>query len=90
PESFWFTPKWGMIPKENVGDDARSARTAKFTYLDYGLKARERYNDQERRAFASAATRARERLYVSAAGRPTKGVSAPEFLEELRAAGCES
>jgi hypothetical protein len=30
--------------------------------------------------------RARERLYVSASGRATQGRSAPEILEELRAA----
>jgi len=84
PDAFMFTPRYGMIPKENVGADARAARTAKFTYAMYELKARERYNDQERRAFYCAATRARARLYVSASGHPTKGSAAPEFLEELR------
>jgi len=83
PEAFLFTPRYGMIPKENVGD-ARSARTAKFTYVLFRLKTRERYYAEERRAFYCAATRARERLYVSASGRPTKGMGAPELLEELR------
>lgn len=84
PDAFLFTPRFGMIPKENVGADARAARTAKFTYAMYDLKARDRYNEQERRAFYCAATRARTRLYVSASGRPTRGAAAPEFLEELR------
>ena len=84
PDAFLFTPSYGMIPKENVGADARTARTAKFTYLHFALKLRDRYNQQERRAFYVAATRARARLYVSASGRATRGAAAPEFLEEVR------
>jgi superfamily I DNA/RNA helicase len=84
PDAFLFTPSLGMIPKENVGEGARSARTAKFTYAQHRLQLRPKYNAEERRAFYCAATRARERLYVSASGRPTKGVAAPEILEELR------
>jgi len=84
PDAFLFTPGLGIIPKENVGDDARTARTAKFTYALYRLKLRERFNQQERRAFYCAATRARERLYVSASGRVTRGLAAPELLEELK------
>jgi superfamily I DNA/RNA helicase len=86
PDAFLFAPSLGMIPKENVGESARAARTAKFTYALFRLKVRERYNAEERRAFYCAATRARRRLYVSASGRPTRGSSAPEILEELRAA----
>jgi len=86
PDTFLFTPRWGIIPKENVGDEANAARTAKFTYALYRLRPREKYNAQERRAFACGAMRARERLYVSASGRATQGRSAPEILEELRAA----
>jgi superfamily I DNA/RNA helicase len=85
PDAFLFTPKAGMIPKDNVGD-SRAARTAKFTYYLSRLKMREKYNAQERRAFACAASRARLRLYVSAAGRATRGVSAPEFLAEIERA----
>ena len=85
PDAFLFTPSLGMIPKENVGD-ALTARTAKFTYALYRNKIRENYNAQERRAFYCAATRARRRLFVSAPGTATKGVSAPELLEELRRA----
>jgi superfamily I DNA/RNA helicase len=84
PDAFLFTPRRGIIPKENVGDNARAARTAKFTYVSYYLKLRERFNEQERRAFYCAATRAREKLYVSASGRVTRGVGAPELAEELK------
>ena len=86
PDTFLFTQKWGMIPKENVGDEASASRTAKFTYALYRIRPREKYNAQERRAFACGAMRARERLYVSASGRATQARSAPELLEELRAA----
>ncbi|MBD5633608.1 MAG: hypothetical protein IAI49_03920 [Candidatus Eremiobacteraeota bacterium] len=82
PDAFLFVPSLGMIPKENVGD-AEAARTAKFTYALYRYKVRDKYNAEERRAFFCAATRARRRLYVSASGRATRGVSAPEILEEL-------
>jgi superfamily I DNA/RNA helicase len=84
PDAFLFTPYFGMIPKENVGDGARAARTAKFTYAMFRSKARQRYNAAERRAFYCAATRARRRLYVSASGRATRGTNTPEIFEELR------
>jgi superfamily I DNA/RNA helicase len=82
PDAFLFTPTVGMIPKDNVGD-AGAARTAKFTYALFRYKFREKYVAEERRAFACAATRARLRLFVSASGSPTRGVSAPEILAEL-------
>jgi len=82
PDAFLFTPKYGMIPKENVGD-AAAARTAKFTYVFSRSKIRDSYNREERRAFYCAASRARTRLYVSAYGRPTRGRAAPEILAEL-------
>jgi superfamily I DNA/RNA helicase len=84
PDAFLFTPTYGMIPKENVGDAASAARTAKFTYLQHKLDLRTKYNAEERRALYCAAGRARERLTITASGRPTKGVAAPELLEELR------
>jgi superfamily I DNA/RNA helicase len=87
PDAFLFYPSLGIIAKENVGEGARSARTAKFTYAMYKFKTRERYVEEERRAFACAATRASERLWISASGRPTRGAAAPELLEELRSAG---
>ncbi|HEY0798946.1 MAG TPA: 3'-5' exonuclease, partial [Candidatus Baltobacteraceae bacterium] len=87
PDAFVFYPSMGVTAKENVGDGARAARTAKFTYAMYKFKTRERYIEEERRAFACAAARACQRLWVSASGRPTRGAAAPEFLEELRSAG---
>ncbi len=83
PDAFLYTPRFGIVPKENVGD-AKAARTAKFTYVLSKIAARENYNKQERRALYAAASRARERLTLSASGRPTRGISAPEFYEELR------
>ncbi len=83
PDSFLFSPKIGMIPKENVGE-AHAARTAKFSYYVFKAKAREAYNDEERRAFVYALRRARRGVLVSASGKATRGTTAPEFLEELR------
>jgi superfamily I DNA/RNA helicase len=82
PDAFLYTPHYGVVPKENVGD-AKAARTAKITYVLYKIAARENYNKQERRALFTAASRAREHLTLSASGRATRGVSAPEFYEEL-------
>jgi superfamily I DNA/RNA helicase len=83
PDAFLFMSSFGMIPKENVGD-ADAARTAKFTYALFRFKIHEKYNAEERRAFYCAASRARTRLTVSASGRATKGVAAPEILAELQ------
>jgi DNA helicase-2/ATP-dependent DNA helicase PcrA len=85
PDSFLYSPSLGMIAKENVGD-ARAARTAKFTYYMWRTKAREAYNKEERRAFVYAMRRAKKTVLVTANERPTRGVSAPEFLSELQAA----
>lgn len=85
PDSFLFSPQLGMVPKENVGD-AHASRTAKFSYYIVKAKARENYNAEERRAFAYALRRARKSVFVTASGRTTRGISAPEFYEELRAA----
>jgi superfamily I DNA/RNA helicase len=82
PDSFLFSPKLGMIPKDNVGE-ARAARTAKFSYYIFKAKAREAYNDEERRAFVYALRRARKTVLVTASGKATRGVTAPEFLDEL-------
>jgi superfamily I DNA/RNA helicase len=83
PDAFLFSPRLGMIPKENVGE-ARSSRTAKFSYYMFRSKASQHYYARERRAFAYAVTRARRSVLVTASGAPTRGVKAPEFLEELR------
>jgi superfamily I DNA/RNA helicase len=82
PDAFLFSPKFGMIPKENVGD-AHASRTAKFTYYIHRTKARDAYNNEERRAFYYALSRARRAALVTAWGRATRGVSAPEFFQEL-------
>ncbi len=82
PDAFLFMPSAGMVPKDNVGD-AGAARTAKFTYTLYRYKLREKYVSEERRAFSCASSRARQRLFLSASGSPTRGVAAPEILAEL-------
>ena len=85
PEAFLFSPTLGIVPKDNVGE-ARTSRTAKFTYYVYKTKARDSYNAHERRAFDYALTRGRESLLVTASGRPTRGIGTPELLEELKRA----
>lgn len=83
PEAFLFSPRLGMIPKECAGA-ARAARTAKFTYYTYRSKASQRYFDRERRALTYAIARASESALLTASGTPTRGITAPEFLNELR------
>ena len=83
PDSFLFSPTLGMIAKDNVGQ-AKAARTAKFSYYLYKTKTRERYNLEERKAFLYALRRARTSLLVTASGKPTRGLTAPEFLEEVK------
>jgi superfamily I DNA/RNA helicase len=83
PDAFLFSPKLGMIPKENAGD-ARAARTAKFSYYMFRTKAARRYNERERRALHHALGRANRSVLVTAWGAPTRGITAPELLEELR------
>ena len=62
PEAFLFSPRLGMIPKENVGD-ARASRTAKFSYYMFRSKAPQHYYERERRAFVYAlAAGAQERV----------------------------
>ncbi|HUN28267.1 MAG TPA: UvrD-helicase domain-containing protein [Alphaproteobacteria bacterium] len=83
PDAFLWSPTLGMIPRENAGA-ARASRTAKFSYYLYRTKAREAYNAQERCAFEYAISRGRAGVLVTAWGPPTRGITAPEFLEELR------
>ncbi len=85
PDAFIFSPSLGTIAKENAGD-AHAPRTAKFTYYMFQKKTRDRYNHEERRAFAYALRRARRSALVTASGRTTRGTTAPEFLHELQAA----
>ncbi|MBV9233824.1 MAG: hypothetical protein JO030_07265, partial [Candidatus Eremiobacteraeota bacterium] len=81
-DAFLFSRQLGMIPKDNVGE-ARAARTAKFSYYVFRMKAAQRYYERERRAFRYALSRARENALVTASGTPTRGITAPELLEEL-------
>lgn len=83
PDAFLFSPRLGMIPKENAGD-VRAARTAKFTYYMFRSKAPQHYYERERRAFEYALRRARKSVLATASGPPTRGATAPEFLKELR------
>jgi superfamily I DNA/RNA helicase len=83
PDAFLFSPTYGMIPKDSVGD-AVTARTAKFTWYAHHAKLRENYSREDRRALAVALTRADVQVTVSAAGRPTRGIAAPELLSELQ------
>ena len=85
PDAFLFTPKHGMIPKDNVGD-ADAARTAKFTWAFAKFKYCAAYNDEDRRAFYLTATRAERSLFVTASGRATQGKNTPEILSELERA----
>ncbi|HTA40091.1 MAG TPA: 3'-5' exonuclease [Candidatus Acidoferrales bacterium] len=83
PDAFLFSPRLGMIPKENAGG-GRAARTAKFSYYMHYAKAREKYNEGERRALVYALRRTKRDVYVTTSGSATRGVTAPEFFEELR------
>ncbi|MFY9719403.1 MAG: 3'-5' exonuclease, partial [Candidatus Cybelea sp.] len=83
PEAFLFSPTLGMVPKENAGE-AQASRTAKFTYYMFRTKAMQRYNERERRVLHYAMRRGREHVLVTASGTPTRGITAPELLEELR------
>ena len=83
PDAFLWSPTLGMIPRENAGS-VNASRTAKFSYYLYRTKAREAYNAQERTAFEYAISRARASVLVTACGSPTRGITAPEFLEEMR------
>ena len=85
PDAFMYSPSLGMIAKENAGD-ALASRTAKFTYYMWHMKIRERFNAQERNAFVFGLRRAKKSALVTASGRTTKGITAPEFLHELQAA----
>jgi superfamily I DNA/RNA helicase len=83
PDAFLFSPTYGMIPKDSVGD-AVTSRTAKFTWYAHHAKLRENYSREDRRALAVALSRADAGVTVSASGRPTRGVAAPELLVELQ------
>ncbi len=84
PDAFLFSTTYGMIPKECAGD-ATAARTAKFTWYEHHAKPRAAWVREQRRVFAAALARADARVTVSASGRPTRGIAAPEFAAEVAA-----
>lgn len=86
PDAFLYSPSRGFIPRENVGTRG-ALRTAKFTWYLHAVRARENYNREERRIFASAIARTRKHLLISASGSATRGLTSPELLEEIRRAG---
>jgi superfamily I DNA/RNA helicase len=84
PDAFVFSPSYGMVPKDAAGD-APAGRTAKFTWYSHQTKLRDAYAREHRRLLALAMLRADVRVTVSASGRSTRGIGAPEFATELQA-----
>jgi superfamily I DNA/RNA helicase len=84
PDAFLFSPTYGMIPKECAGD-ATTARTAKFTWYEHQAKPRAAYVREQRRLFAAALGRADVTVTVTASGKATRGVAAPELAAEVAA-----
>ena len=84
PDAFLFSPTYGMIPKDSAGD-APAARTAKFSWYEVTAKPRAAFVKEARRLFAAALGRADKTVTVTASGRPTRGVAAPEFAAEIQA-----
>ena len=84
PDAFLFSPTYGMVPKESAGD-AVAARTAKFTWYEHHVNPRAAYVREQRRLFAAALCRADETVTVSASGKATRGVAAPELAAEVAA-----
>ena len=83
PDAFLFSPSSGMVPKDAAGD-APAARTAKFTWYSHQTKLNAAYAREHRRMMALALLRADGTATVSASGRATRGVGAPEFVAELQ------
>ena len=73
-----------MVPKDSAGD-AVAARTAKFTWYEHHVKPRAAYVREQRRVFAAALGRADLSVTISAGGRPTRGIAAPELAVEVAA-----
>ena len=84
PDAFLFSTTYGMIPKDSAGDTV-AARTAKFTWYEHHAKPRAAYVREQRRLFANALGRADVSVTVTASGRPTRGVAAPELASEIAA-----
>jgi hypothetical protein len=73
-----------MVPKDAAGD-APAARTAKFTWYAHQAKLKDVYAREHRRLLALAMLRADRTVTVSASGKATRGIGAPEFVSELQA-----
>lgn len=84
PDAFLFSRQYGMIPKDAAGD-APAGRTAKFTWYAHHAKLNATYAREHRRLLALAMLRADKSVTVSASGRATRGIGAPEFAAELQA-----
>ncbi|HVA36055.1 MAG TPA: 3'-5' exonuclease [Candidatus Dormibacteraeota bacterium] len=84
PPSFYFSPRLGVVPRENVADGG-GPETAKFAWYSVRQRLAAKYYARERFLFESVTARARSLLYVTAYGRATRALRNPEFLEELRA-----
>jgi superfamily I DNA/RNA helicase len=83
PDAFLFSPHYGMVPKDAAGD-APAARTAKFTWYSHHTKLKDVYAREHRRLLALAMSRADIAVTVTASGRATRGIGAPEFAAELQ------
>ncbi|HEX3466089.1 MAG TPA: UvrD-helicase domain-containing protein [Candidatus Elarobacter sp.] len=84
PDAFLFSTTYGMIPKDAAGD-ALAARTAKFTWYEHHAKPRAAYVREQRRLFAVALCRADASVTISASGKATRGIAAPELTAEAAA-----
>jgi len=82
PDAFLFSTTYGMVPKEGAGAE-HAARTAKFSWYEHHAKPRAAYVKEQRRLFGAALGRADVSATVSASGRATRGVAAPEFAAEI-------
>jgi superfamily I DNA/RNA helicase len=82
PDAFLFSPAQGMVPKDAAGD-APAGRTAKFTWYSHQTKLKEAYAREHRRLLALAMSRADVSVTVTASGRATRGIGAPEFAAEV-------
>ncbi|TAM56489.1 hypothetical protein EPN52_13945 [bacterium] len=83
PPSFYYSPRYGLIARENVADGGE-AQTAKYAWYSAKQRVAEKYYARERSLFMAVLARARSLLFVTAHGRATRALRNPELLEELR------
>jgi len=84
PDAFLFSPSYGMVPKDAAGD-APAARTAKFTWYAHQTKLKDAYAREHRRLLALALLHADATVTITAGGKATRGIGAPEFATEIQA-----